>query len=84
MKQLLFLCFIPFLAAAQGLQKKDLGYLKPEDQKYYKNDSFEGMNKIERIDSAVKEINKIHGEIAALKSELAAVKEEVAALKAKK
>ena len=59
----------------------DYGYLKPSDQKYYKNDSMEGKNSLERIDNNVKEINKLHGEIAALKAELQALKTDVEGLK---
>ena len=60
------------------------GQLSAEDQKYYKNESGAGLNQLERIDSSVKEINKIHAELAALKSEVAALKKEVADLKGKK
>ena len=62
----------------------DYGYLKKEDQKYYKNDTFEGNNKIERTDSLVKEVNKMYGEMAVMKSDIAKLREEVEALKAKK
>jgi hypothetical protein len=62
---------------------QDYGYLKPEDQKYFKNDAFDGQNKWERIDLNVKEINKLHGEIAALKAEMASLKEEIEKLKKK-
>lgn len=58
--------------------------LRPEDQKYYKNEAFDGQNKLERIDSTVKEINKLHGEIASLRSELEVFKAEVQELKSKK
>jgi predicted RNase H-like nuclease (RuvC/YqgF family) len=62
----------------------DYGYLKKEDQVYFKNDSFEGSNKWERIDKNVKEINKLHGEIATLKADIAELKKEVEMLKNKK
>jgi len=62
----------------------DFGYLKKEDQQFYKNDSMEGNNKMERIDSTVKEINKLHGEIATMKSEISQLKQEVELLKSKK
>ena len=62
----------------------DYGYLKDSDQKYYKNDIMAGTNKQERIDSVVKEINKLHGEIASLKNEIATLKDEVEQLKKKK
>ena len=57
---------------------------KKEDQVYFKNDSFEGSNKWERIDKNVKEINKLHGEIATLKADIAELKKEVEMLKNKK
>jgi peptidoglycan hydrolase CwlO-like protein len=62
----------------------DFGYLKKEDQVYYKNDSFEGSNKWERIDNNVKEINKLHGEIASMKADIAQLKKEMEELKNKK
>lgn len=60
------------------------GYLTKDDQKYYKNDSFEGNNKRERIDSLVIEVNKLHGELANLKAEMQILKKEMEDLKAKK
>ena len=66
------------------LAQTDYGYLKKTDQQYYKNDSMEGNNQRERIDSTVKEINKLHGEIATLKSEMSQMKQEIEALKASK
>lgn len=62
----------------------DYGYLKKEDQKYYQNESFSGNNQLERIDSTVKEINKMYGEMNAMKAEIAQLKAEVEQLKAKK
>lgn len=59
-------------------------YLTNEQQKYYKNDSFDGNNQRERIDSAVIEINKLHGELAGLKAEMQALKRDVEELKQKK
>ena len=56
-------------------------YLTPEDQKYYKNDSFDGNNQRERIDSTVKEINKLMGEMAAMKAEIQSLRQEVDELK---
>lgn len=61
----------------------DYGYLKPEDQKYYKNDSFEGNNQRERIDSLVKEVNKMYAEMASLKSEVQSLRRDVDELKKK-
>ena len=57
--------------------------LNKEDQQYFKNESFSGMNKLERIDLNVKEINKLHGEIASLKSEIAKMKQDIEELKKK-
>jgi predicted RNase H-like nuclease (RuvC/YqgF family) len=62
----------------------NFGYLKPEDQRHFKNDVFEGRNQVERIDRNVAEINKLHGEVANLKSELANLKRELAELKQKR
>ena len=76
MKLGLMLVFLSsFAAAQQG------GYLSAKDQKYYKNDSFEGNNQRERIDSAVIEINKLHGEIASLKAQMQDLRKEVEDLK---
>lgn len=58
--------------------------LKAEDQQYYKNQRFDGMNKLQRIDSLVIEVNKVYGELATMKSEIAALKAEVEQLKARK
>jgi hypothetical protein len=62
----------------------DYGYLKKEDQQYYKNESFEGSNQLERLDSTVKEINKVYGELNAMKGEIAQLKKDIELLKAKK
>jgi hypothetical protein len=75
---LVFAAFVSFSAFADFS-----GQLNPEDQKYYKNESGAGMNQLERIDSTVKEINKMHGEISALKSEVEKLKKEVELLKKK-
>lgn len=78
MKLILSLLLLSTVAQAQ-----QGGYLNAQDQKYYKNDSFEGNNQRERIDSLVKEMNKLHGEIAGMKSEIQTLKAEVADLKKK-
>jgi cell division protein FtsB len=62
----------------------DYGYLKKEEQQYFKNDSMEGQNRLERIDANVKEINKLHGELQSMKADIAALKKEVEMLKSKK
>jgi peptidoglycan hydrolase CwlO-like protein len=59
------------------------GYLNAQDQKYYKNDSFEGNNQRERIDSTVKEINKIYSELERLKTQVSELNKEVNDLKQK-
>ena len=83
MKQLIVILGLS-LSLASLAQATFSGQLSPEDQKYYKNESGAGLNQLERIDSSVKEINKIYAEIANLKSEVTALKKEVAELKAKK
>lgn len=80
MKILIFTLLVSFNALAT----QDYGYLKKEDQQFFKNDSFEGNNKMERIDANVKEINKLYGEVARLKAEMAELRSEVEALKNKK
>lgn len=69
-----------FLVSSLGAQTKSL-YLSAEDQKYYKNDSFEGNNQRERIDSTVIEINKLHGQMAAMKAEIQELRRQVDELK---
>lgn len=81
MKYLLLLTALTFASTSFAT---DYGYLKKEDQQYYKNDSMEGNNKLERIDSLVKEMNKVYGEMATMKSEIAALKAEVEVLKNRK
>jgi hypothetical protein len=76
--------FLIVLISSSAFAQNKFGYLSQEDQKYFKNDSFEGQNKMERIDLNVKEINKLHGEIIALKKEMSKMKEEIDALKNKK
>jgi hypothetical protein len=62
----------------------DYSILKKEDQPYFKNESFDGQNKLERIDMNVKEINKLYGEVAAMKADIAQLKKEIEILKASK
>jgi len=59
------------------------GYLSAEDQKYYKNDSFDGNNQRERIDSNVREINKLIGEVSSMKAEIQQLRKELDELKKK-
>jgi hypothetical protein len=63
---------------------EDFGYLKKSEQTYFKNDSMDGQNKMERIDQNVREINKLHGEIARMKEDIVLLKEEIQKLKEKK
>ena len=79
-----FLLIIFLVISSTIWAQKDYGYLKKEDQKYFKNDSMEGNNQYERIDLNVKEINKLHAEVAQLKAEMATLKEEVERLKKQK
>jgi len=72
-----------FLGMSSVVVATDFG-LKKEDQLYYKNDRFDGNNKLERIDSLVREVNKLHGEINTMKADITLLKQEVEALKSKK
>jgi hypothetical protein len=47
----IFLALSFLMSSTVVFAETDLGYLKKEDQQYYKNDSLEGNNKMERIDS---------------------------------
>lgn len=76
------LCF--FLLSTFAFATIEYGNLKPEDQKYYKNESMAGNNQLERIDSTVKEINKLHGEIATLKAQVQILRQEMDELKKSK
>ena len=77
MKLLIVLMLISFQSHAQIKS----GYLSAEDQKYYKNDSFDGNNQRERIDSLGKETNNLHQVIATLKAEIQVLKKDVEELK---
>lgn len=78
-----FIAFL-FVISQTALAQTDYGFLKPEDQKYFKNDSLEGKNKWERIDANVAEINRLHGMIAEMKVEMNKLKADVEELKKKK
>lgn len=78
------LFLVLFLFSFSSFGEDNYGYLKPEDQKYFKNDSFDGKNKLERIDHNVAEINRLHGMVAELKGEVQKLKSEVEELKKKK
>lgn len=75
----ILLCLMLLASTAHAVDK--YGQLTKEDQKYYKNDSMDGKNQFERIDSAVVEINKLHGEIASMKMEMQQLRKEVDELK---
>ena len=75
------LCLCLFLLSSFAFAENKFGYLSPEDQKFYKNDIMEGNNQRERIDSLVKEANKIYGEISLMKAEIQSLKKEVEELK---
>ena len=76
--------FTLIIASPVFAQKNSYGDLTADDQKYYKNEYGMGMNQLERIDSTVKEINKLHGEIAQLKAEVQTMKKEIEELKKSK
>ena len=76
--KLLLICLM-LSSSAFALNK--YGQLTKEDQKYYQNDSMDGKNQFERIDSTVAEINKLHGEIASMKMEMQQLRKEVDELK---
>ena len=76
-----YFVLILMLISWQVFGARDFGYLKPEDQLYYKNQPMDGLNQQERIDSTVKEINKLHGEIAQLKRDIAVLRAEIQELK---
>ena len=80
----LFLFALILTSSALAFETKDYGYLTKENQPYFKNESFEGNNQVERVDLNVKEINKLHGEINNLKSEIEVLKKELIELKKKK
>lgn len=77
MKTFILLLLLSNVAMAQIKS----GYLSAEDQKYYKNDSFDGNNQRERIDSLVKETNKLHQTIAELRAEIQALRKDLEELK---
>jgi uncharacterized protein YlxW (UPF0749 family) len=79
MKALLLILVLAFSAPILAQIKS--GYLTAEEQKYYKNDSFDGLNQRERVDSLVKEMNKLMGEISAMKTEIQTLRKEVDELK---
>ena len=75
---------IGFSAFATNSGSPSYGTLTLEDQKYYKNESNAGQNQFERIESLVKETNKLHGKIKSMEDDIAILKKEIATLKERK
>lgn len=73
---------IVLLVSASSLYASD--YISNKDQQHYRNDPTDGVNKRERIDSLVIEVNKILGEMKSMKAEIAKLRAELDELKAKK
>ncbi len=82
MKKILILSLL--LRSTLSVAQIHLDNMTAKDQTHYKNESGQGMNQLERIDSSVKEINNIHGKIEQMRSEIDALKKEVEELKKKK
>lgn len=59
-------------------------YISNKDQTLYRNDPTDGLNKRERIDSLVKELNKVLEEVKNMKADMAKLRQEMDELKAKK
>lgn len=78
-----FMAFL-FTISQTAFSLDEYGFLKTEDQKYFKNDSLDGKNKFERIDANVAEINRLHGVIAEMKGDINQLKADVEELKKKK
>lgn len=74
----LFVFLMTFLGTASAVE---FNYLKPEEQKYFKNDSMDGKNQQERIDMNVREINRLYGEVSMLKAEVQRLRAEMDQLK---
>ncbi len=81
MRNLLFVTALTFMSSAFAVE---FNYLKPEEQKYFKNDSMDGKNMQERIDMDVREINKLYGEVAMLKAEVQRLRNDLDELKKQK
>ena len=79
------LIFASIFVLSQGVMAVDkFGNLDKEDQKYFSNDSRDGKNQMERIDSNVRQINSMIGEMQQMKSEITKLRTEVDELKAAK
>lgn len=76
----LFCVILVFSSFAYAADR--FGNLDKKDQAFYSNDSRDGKNQMERIDSNVRQINQMMGEIQSLKSQVSDLKSEVEALKA--
>jgi len=79
MKKLVFTALIFSFSMTHASQ-----YLSDKDQQYYRNDPTDGVNKRERIDSLVVEVNKIYAEMKSMKEEVAKLRKELDEMKAKK
>jgi peptidoglycan hydrolase CwlO-like protein len=80
MKMIIGLLVLTAFAVHAEIKNPDLS---AADQKYYKNEAFDGSNQRERIDMNVREINKLMGEIASMKAEIQQLKKDVEDLKKK-
>ncbi len=76
----LLLCLVIFSSLCFAELKEDPNTLKPEDQKFFKNDYGEGLNKFERIDQSTKQINIVMGDVQALKKEIEELKARITEL----
>ncbi len=84
MKTLILIGFMMTSTFCFAQSQMDQQYLTDSDMPYYKNDSFAGKNKLERIDDLVKQMNIIMGDMKAMKAEIATLKQEIETLKNKK
>lgn len=80
MKKLIFGVLILSFSVASAASQ----YISDKDQQYYRNDPTDGVNKRERIDSLVVEVNKIYGELKTMKEEVSKLRKELDDMKAKK
>lgn len=80
MKKLIFGVLILSFSVASAASQ----YISDKDQQYYRNDPTDGVNKRERIDSLVVEVNKIYGELKTMKEEMSKLRKELDDMKAKK
>ena len=79
MKFFFLICSLLFLNTALAADR--FGNLDEKDQKFFKNDSRDGKNQLERIDSNVRQINLMMGEIQSMKKQIEQLRAEVDELK---